>query len=75
VLEGVSLHLAALLALQTKQQLIISNKEVMSLSLWVCLWHLQLGATALKTWNSLPPAVWIYILPDTFCHHLKTHYF
>ena len=26
-------------------------------------------------WNSLPLALQIFTSPDTFCHHLKTHYF
>ena len=34
-----------------------------------------LSIAAPKIWNSLPSAVPMYSCLDTFCHHLKTHYF
>jgi len=35
----------------------------------------SLSIAAPKIWNSVPPALPMYSCLDTFCHHLKTHYF
>jgi len=39
-----------------------------------CIWCSQRHCHIPKIWNSFPPTVCICNCPDTFCHHLETHY-